>query len=271
MRTGIASARILVIVCVVMLAVSWWHSRPAPRPVLPIGSRNFDAYVINLKSNPDRMKAFMRSYNGSDMSKTHSVIRHDAVNGRDLQLVEHVTDKALGEILSAERTGYRTQHYQLTRGGVGCYLSHVGLWRKVLDTDKEFAVIFEDDCVPALNILDIMRDSVPHTDSWDICLLGYWCNECDDRPDWGKDTIDMYRFFGLHAYMISRRGIEKFLADPRGTRISKQIDHVVCDMISEGAMKVIALENPVAWQNNAEHATTIQMPLREVIGIDPHE
>ena len=48
---------------------------------------------------------------------------------------------------AAERTGYRTKHYQLTRGSVGCYMSHLQLYQHIIKTDAQFAFIFEDDAV----------------------------------------------------------------------------------------------------------------------------
>jgi GR25 family glycosyltransferase involved in LPS biosynthesis len=264
----IAALAVLVIAAV---AAGVHHRRGRRGIARTVGNLSFDVYVINMKSNPERMRAFMKAYGRCDLAGDHSVIRHEGTVGKDQDLVQHVTTKALKEILAAERTGYRTKHYQLTRGGIGCYLSHVSLWKKILKSDKDYAVIFEDDCVPALNMKQLMRDSVPHDPGFDMCMLGYFCIECDGRPDMGRDTIGIYKFFGMHAYMISRRGIEKFLRDPRSSRIPKQIDHVVTDMVEEGTLRVVALESPIAWQNNADHASTIQMPLRAVPGVDPFE
>lgn len=234
----------------------------------PLGLLPFDCYVINMKKDKKRMAGFVANYNKTDLSKTRGLIRHNATVGKRIPIAEHTTSKSLCEILRAERTTYRQKHYELTRGAIGCWLSHRNLWRSVLDTDKECAMVFEDDCVVARTVHSVLKESQPPAD-WDIVLLGYICNECAETDC--ADMITVSRFFGLHCYMIHRRGIKKILANPKMNLITKQIDSVLCDMIRDGELNVYALPDPVAWQNNTDYATTIQMELRRVKGVDEWE
>ena len=65
--------------------------------------------------------------------------------------------------LAAEGRGYRTAHYQLTRGSVGCYLSHLRLYQHVLRGGAQFALVFEDDAAiaPPGNLLASLIDLKP--------------------------------------------------------------------------------------------------------------
>jgi hypothetical protein len=71
--------------------------------------------------------------------------------------------------------------------------------------------------------------------------------------------------------MIHERGIKKILANPKMEEVTKQIDSVLCDMIRDGELNVYALPEPIAWQNNRDYKTTIQMEMKKVHGVDEWE
>jgi len=234
----------------------------------PLGALSFDCYVINMPHERKRMHGFMKAWKKCDLSRNNSVIRFDAVVGKEVPIAQYTSSKALCEILRAERNSYRQKHYELTRGGVGCWLSHRNLWKQILKTDKPCAIIFEDDCVMARNMQTILNESeIP--DDWDICLLGYICNKCKEMQC--ADAIRVDRFFGLHCYMINKKAIQKILKNPKMQLITKQIDSILCDMIRDGELNVYALPQPIAWQNNVDYRTSIQMELRKVAGVNEWE
>lgn len=231
---------------------------------VPLGKMRFDVYVINLDIDKERLASFKYVYNQTDLSKSNSLIRYAATNGRELEIEPLVTPKALTEIRRAEKVKYRLKHYELTRGGVGCWLSHVRLWRDFLESDKDVALVFEDDSVMVTDFQEQLNSISPPKD-WDIALLGYVCNRCENQDK--GDMIRVRRFFGTHCYMIHRRAVQKFFASPYSQQIGKQIDSVLSDMVSEGTLNVYASRSKIAWQNN-RHATRIQMPIRMVPGVD---
>lgn len=233
----------------------------------PLGALAFDVYVINLPRDTRRLAAFSRAYQRSDLADTHSFILREAVDGRSLALAEHVSHKALEEVLQAERVKYRRKHYELSRGAIGCWLSHVNTWKYLLATDKCYALIFEDDAVMAPDTLRRMHALRPPAD-WDIVLLGYVCNVCEPHT---ADVLRVDRFFGLHGYMISAHGVRKILASDEARSITKQIDSVLSDLVARGALNVYAAREEMVWQNNRDHPTTVQMPIRRVRGVDMWE
>ncbi|MGA1563935.1 MAG: glycosyltransferase family 25 protein [Pontimonas sp.] len=226
----------------------------------------YDVFVINLDRATTRLDRFKQSYRTCDISLRHDMIRFPAVDGRRLTLPEHLTEKALLEVLRAERQGHRTKHYQLTRGGVGCYLSHVRLWQSVLDTDKDAALIFEDDSIIDPDIGDVI-DGLAVPDDTDLLLLGYFCNKCKNTT---CGVIRVTQFFGLHGYLITRRGIEKILAHPDVWQIGKQIDSWLSDLARTGYINVYATHRQHVVQDHTA-PTQIQMVLKPPKGSDPWE
>jgi glycosyl transferase, family 25 len=57
----------------------------------------------------------------------------------------NLSDSFVAQVYSKQRTGsyYKT----LNRGEIGCYLSHVQAWQRIVDLDLDFAVVLEDDFI----------------------------------------------------------------------------------------------------------------------------
>jgi len=229
----------------------------------------YDVSVINLKSAKRRLGMFKQCYELTDISKTHSLIRVPGIGGKQIpNIAELLSPKALNEVLTAERVGHRVKHYQLTRGAIGCYQSHVKAWTALLETDNSAALLFEDDAVMVMDIgARISELQVP--DDFDILLLGYFCNKCTDDKRIGFKKVT--KFYGLHGYIVSRKFVEKFMQSPESRTISKQIDAQLSDMAADGRIRVYAVPDQLAFQNNQEHGTSIQMPIKSVKGVDVWE
>lgn len=94
-------------------------------------------FVINLDSSTERMDRMSRRLNELKISFE----RIPAVNGRDL------SDELISQIT------YPYNHFEsrvrfprtLTKGEVGCFLSHRKCWEKLIESNEEWALIMEDD------------------------------------------------------------------------------------------------------------------------------
>lgn len=89
-------------------------------------------YVINLKRREDRLKKFM------DICPYKDVIPFYAFDGKFIDTNEKGMDFL--EIFN------KTQH-KLMHGEVGCYISHLLLWRMLVESNDELMMIFEDDAI----------------------------------------------------------------------------------------------------------------------------
>lgn len=239
------------LLAVVIIALLRPQSGKPVRDNLP----DFDVHVINLDTMPHKMAAFVERLQSTDLAGV-GPIRFGAVDGKLLRIEDEVTEGALREIETAERTGYRERHYELTRGAVGCYLSHMAIWERLLQSDKHIAMVCEDDAkldTKVLQTLQQARANIP--DNWDILLLGYWCVKCATLPT----HKFLKRFFGLHCYLIKGTAVPK-IREYSGHRIAQQIDSMLSDMCNEGKLTVYGLPEKVAFQLGQD-TSTVQMPL----------
>ena len=260
---------LLLLIIAVLAAILAVHGGVDLVKTHPMKMEKYDVCLINMKSAKRRLAMFKQNYALTDISKTHSLIRIPGIDGKQIpNIAELLSPKALNEVLTAERAGHRVKHYQLTRGAIGCYQSHVKAWTALLETDNSAALMFEDDAVMVADIgARISELEVP--DDFDILLLGYYCNKCADDKRIGMKRVT--KFYGLHSYFVSRKFVEKFLRSPESKTISKQIDAQLSDMAAAGRIRVYAVPDQLAFQNNQEHGTSIQMPIKPTEGVDVWE
>jgi|UniRef100_A0A6C0BPW7 GR25 family glycosyltransferase involved in LPS biosynthesis len=211
-------------------------------------------YLINLKRRPDRFDEFMVVYNNTDF-KNNSLTRVNAIDGGKLDIKSiPLTNIAKLELKQLETTGFRYKHYQLTRGAIGCYLSHVKIWEKIVKENQDKALIFEDDARPPPNIVysinKIMMD-IPN--DWDIILLGKHCHDCEDHGSYLK----IKRFILLHSYIISKRGVEKIIGTNSLFPISQQLDAYLSEISS--MINIYSPKTDLVLQGRSR--TDIQAPI----------
>ena len=222
---------------------------------VPSSKFKIDAiYLMNLERRPDRLNDFMVHYNNTDL-KNIQLTKMQAVDGSKLDLKSiPLTDMARLELKQLETTGFRYKHYQLTRGAIGCYLSHVKIWENMLKNNQDIVLIFEDDARPPPNIMfainKIMLD-VPK--DWDIVLLGKYCHECEEYATYLK----MKRFILLHSYIISKKGVEKIIGTNSLFPISQQLDSFLSEI--SGTLNIYSPKIDVVRQGKSR--TDIQAPI----------
>ena len=246
---------LMLLIAVLLAVLIFAMMRPHPGKLTIDVQPDFDVHVINLDTMPHKMAAFVDRLQLTDLAR-QGPIRLGAVDGKLLRIESIVTEGALREIETAERTGFRERHYELTRGAVGCYLSHMAVWERLLQSDRDVAMVCEDDAkldTQVLQTLQQARATIP--DNWDILLLGYWCVKCATLPS----HKFLKRFFGLHCYLIKRTAVPK-IREYSGERIAQQVDSMLSDMCNEGKLTVYGLPKKVAFQLGQD-TSTVQMPL----------
>jgi glycosyl transferase family 25 len=214
---------------------------------------NFDVYLINMTKNVDRLQNFNKHYNKSDIAfKKFKVF--PAIVGKNLNLINFVTPKAYEQIIEVEKTTKRRHHYDLTRGAVGCYLSHLSIYKKIIDSDKEYGIIFEDDSIMASDFYERLQYGINNIpDDWDIFLLGLTCLKCDIKLDY----INVIRFWGTHGYIIKNKSAKKLL-EYLDRPLSKQIDADISLLIKRKVIKVYGI-NPIIVAQEGSFKSDIQM------------
>jgi len=81
---------------------------------------------------------------------------------------------------------YDEKGSRLTYGQLGCALSHLGIYKKMVDEDIDIALVMEDDCVFNENVSNIKSymDMLPN--DWGLLYLGYLPNSLISTPNYKK-------------------------------------------------------------------------------------
>lgn len=225
-------------------------------------TNDFDIYVINLKKNKERLDSFMKEYNKSDL-KNIPLNVFPAIVGKDLDLINYVTPAAYKQILTTEVLKNRKFHYELTRGAVGCYLSHLNIWKKIAESDKKYGLIFEDDVVIANDFFARLLIGLTHVpNDWDVYTCGIMCLKCDIKPNY----IKVNRFWGLHGYIV-RKESANVIYNELNKLINKQIDADLSLMIKYGKIKIYGI-NPIIVAQDGNFGSDIQVPVDKNSSVD---
>jgi len=204
--------------------------------------KDSNMFLINLDRRPDRLEVTMRELYKSNFKNVYRFSAIDSKNNWD-NLKGLVDDSAKKEIYN----GYRTEHHHLSIGSVGCYLSHLKLWEMLVKSDHKYFTIFEDDTLPSMTqqvVLDKIKQ-VP--DDWDFIIFGGIYD--DDDQVISRHICKIFRFYCLHAYMISKRGAKKLL--DTALPIKQQIDSWLSDLSEEGQLNIYGFRNSNWNQNQA--------------------
>jgi GR25 family glycosyltransferase involved in LPS biosynthesis len=206
------------------------------------------SYIINLDKNKERLNNSMYFYNSSDFSKI-PITRYSAVVGANLNPAQYLSEDALVEFNETARRGYRTKHYQLTAGAIGCYLSHVNLFKQlVADENNDYYLIFEDDIkvdAKGYSLLQKTLSSPPN--NWDMILLGFSkIHQYAGNPSNGYTKVKS--FWGMNGYLINKSGAQTFLN--YSTPIDAQIDNFISYLAIKGLFNVYAIIPPVIFPSS---------------------
>ena len=191
-------------------------------------SRKIKTFVVNLDDRPDRWNNF-EAINGPVL-KFLNYQRFSAVNGKKL-----VSTCQLQQI-------FENNDYQMRRGMVGCFMSHVKLYCDLIyDNDAEAYLILEDD-IECTNDFETkynaLVDRLYKDDSdWSFCFLGHHIRDLDLKDtfyDRNKspptiEKINVYKSFilslgGTTGYLISKTGAKDFLDFLDSTGATNGID-----------------------------------------------
>lgn len=173
-------------------------------------SMKIKTYVINLKDSVDRREAVLAEI------ANHSILDIElvkAVDGRDM------SSKEIKECFDVDK--FINRYYRTPRGGeIGCTLSHRLCYRKLLESEEEFALILEDDVTfiyPAdvenllAKILYNYQDNKPYF----ITLAMHFLYYPKKYRQLGEYTFyKIYNAYGTCAYLINREGAKRLLSTP---------------------------------------------------------
>ena len=226
-------------------------------------------FVISLKESTDRQELFKDTLQGLD----YEVFR--GVNGKELEIQDLVKDGSLSTNISESSS--------LTSGEIGCALSHLGVYKKIIDLNLKNALILEDDL-----ILDIQDSDNLHSlskglqelpDDWEFLYLGYALNNNKMSYSaylrswliypilslYDRERFNPFKYrrrfprkysqnlqragyhYRLHSYGVSRAGAQKII--DYQTPIHLAADNAVSEMCTENRLNAFRLKKRIFFQN----------------------
>lgn len=162
-------------------------------------------FVLNLKRSFDRRKYMQELL--KDFPYPWEFF--EAVDGREI--------KNLSEVYN-EKKAIHFYGKALTRGEVGCALSHLGIYKKMIDENIDKALILEDDIIlekyflEELSVLDrkkLNNDILLIGQSDENIITKLWREKLDNNFALHRLANSGY---GAYAYMIDMRAAEKLCA-----------------------------------------------------------
>lgn len=91
---------------------------------------------------------------------------------------------------------------KLTKGEIGCYLSHIHMLKKALESNKQVLII-EDDAKIEVDTFQKIKALKDIPEDWDILFIGYNYYEQFSINEFNKIKY----LHGAHAYLVNNKNI----------------------------------------------------------------
>ena len=191
---------------------------------------NYQTQIINLRRRPDRQQKIKNLLRNNEIDFLNYYF-YKAVDGLDLE----ESDERI-KIFMDNDFGYRVSI-------IGCALSHYNLWKKLIESDKDFYLVMEDDvngCETNFNekLQGLTKTYQENIDNFDFMFLGYSMYETHRKENYERYNADkseisvhqLNRNFyigGFFSYFISKNGAKKMVDYIDKNGIKHGIDYLV--------------------------------------------
>lgn len=210
-------------------------------------------FILNLPRTRARAVDLELQLNKEHVSYTlfEAVDGSDEFNMSDLAVFAGWRRKAL--LLPRHREGFiasrrrasdaeRLLHERLR---FGCYITHVRVWKQVLENSLREVLVLEDDVVLAAEFFkNLVHLTSMLPTSWDVLYLNSGHTHVAGKVRPG--LIQLKGALGTFAYLISLSGARKLL-DDLALRSDAPIDHVLDKGIYTGKLSAFQAEPPLAF------------------------
>lgn len=145
-----------------------------------------------------------------DLWKTFDRIVCICLTSREDRYIEQ---KRIFEDANIPVTFYRPEKHK--NGGIqGCFESHINVITDSYNKGFNNVLIFEDDATPTsmfnLNSMNECVSFMKTNSDWDLLFLGSNVKSGEGVDDTAFPHIYKSRFLNAHAYVVSRKGMEKY-------------------------------------------------------------
>lgn len=183
---------------------------------MPVDSVKTKIFVVSLSDAADRRAAFSRRAENA------------AVSWRFFD-----AHRALDSYLTYDPSDATRHHGRVLQAGeLGCYSSHVSLWRQLVEDGADQYFIFEDDVIIDWKMIQILSEHDFSANGQNYVRL-YYKNPCQSMvlaqkyPTRATSLLQLFgRAYGTQGYIITREGASRLMAACRKVRrpIDDQMD-----------------------------------------------
>lgn len=195
----------------------------------------FKVFLINLDKSQDRLEVCRQNFERYNIEFE----RVPAVYGKDL------SEQQIEQFYDSERnqTGYKKP---LSIGELGCYLSHIHCWQKIIEQDLDYALILEDDFKLSEDF-NQFEQIFSKLQNWDYVRIAY---PIKDTPAVAREKITAehdliyYKKVPINtlAQAVSKAGAKKLLANSK--RVFRPIDVDIKHYWEKG-IQVLGIDPPL--------------------------
>lgn len=199
-------------------------------PVLTWPSLLRPIFVISMRSHRYRNLQ-------SQLKHWHSLLTLlPATDGRKIQMDHWI------------KTG-RLRNTTLTNGQVGCYESHVRIWKRIVEQNLPYAMVIEDDAdikysQTTVDQLNQMLDELKQVPYWDIVYIGNIALHPFKRQV-TDHLFQMSNWEGTYTYYISNKCAKRFLETVFPIHLS--IDMYMAEQFIKHNLLALALRPALNW------------------------
>jgi glycosyl transferase, family 25 len=219
--------------------------------------------AINLAQRMDRWQALSQRLADVGLTK---LVRAPAVEGARLP------DSRIAALLNARHRSIDASprsHLSLTRPAIGCFLSHLGIWKWLIATNLPRVLVLEDDAAPApgcgpdafRRVLGAIPEAAGLVFVGRIIMGGL-----ADRPN-GAQLARIYYFNGTFAYLITPGACRSLLLQLLPLRA--HIDHQISTVLMEQRSMLSAYyTDPHLFEPDWSLRSDIYVPLADEAAAD---
>jgi glycosyl transferase family 25 len=198
-------------------------------------SNILDMYVITLGK-----KERIANIKNQEKKINNKIQIFDAVNGSKLD----INDLKNNNILANENT--LSENYNHKMGEIGCYLSHLNIYKKIKENNKKgYTIIFEDDfLINSDDLINEVKKTIDTLDSknidFDFLFLGNLKDNHGENIANNLYYIDKnVNLYGTHGYVINNKNIDKII--DKINKIESPIDNTIQNLSYNNVFNTIVI------------------------------
>lgn len=138
----------------------------------------------------------------------------------------------------------------LTQGELACFMSHVSIWKKMIDENIPYAAVFEDDVFLGEDAHKIFSDTAWIDPDWHIIKTEafaervFLTGQAKQIPESGREIIQLAgQNLGTAGYILSLKGAQAYFEYVKRIELIP-LDHVMFDQFIEQKVTPVYQVNP---------------------------